>query len=413
MKRHTPNKYLALELGTQFERLKYGYATVYGKTYCPFPPRKIAIEASSFCNLRCIHCAHGISPDGSERMTRRKNHMSLDLFKHIADDAAKFRNRTKLVFALMGEPLMNKNLPEMISYAHEKGLWTQVNTNSVLLNQKKGRELIDAGLDFIYLSLDGVTQKTYESIRIRGDFNQTLNNILDFVQLKYELNALDLTIHIGMTSEIINRSELDIFVKEFSKLPIDAVYSPLLFNWLSAIEWVESPLNKAQDIPLQEYPVCNSPYDIPGIQSNGDFIPCMYDFDGRYVSGNVGQQSIMDLWNNERTQNFRDAILKRDYNAIEEKGPMCSQCTILWNSHYSIKSHMKDALAQVMRYTMAGIKEYFNTGKRRRHLHKKYIFLREFREQFIQQLELHAKEDPAFSHTYERVVRDGVLEVRL
>lgn len=413
MNRHTPLKYLKLELGSQLERFKYALATTKGWSYCPFPPRKIAIEPSSFCNLRCIHCAHGDSAEGVSRMTRPKSNMSLDVFKKITDEASRFRNRTKFVFAMMGEPLMNKKMVEMIAYAHKKGVWTQLNTNAVLLSRKKGEELIDAGLDFMYLSLDGITRETYEKIRVRGDFERVLTNILDFIELKYQKGALDLTIHIGMTAEIINRGELDFFVKEFSKLPLDAVYSPMLFNWLSAIEWADGPEAHAGKADLKDYPVCNTSWDVPGIQANGDFVPCLYDFDGRYSAGNVADNTILELWNNERLIKFRRAVLNRDYAAIEENGPMCSQCTILWNSHYQIKPGMRDALGQIFNYSVKALKDYHNARSRRNRLTEKYAYLRDFREQFVKNLQSYSDVQEEYSHVYNQVLKDGVLEVRV
>lgn len=411
MKRFNRYDYLRIELGTQWKRLRYVWSASQGKSYCPFPPRKIAIEASSFCNLRCIHCAHGDSPEGVERMTRHKSMMSLDLFKKIADEATAFKNSTKIVFALMGEPLLNNKLTDIVAYAHEKGLWSQVNTNCTLLSKKKSEALIDAGLDFIYLSLDGITKETYERIRIRSDFDRIINNILDFIELKYEKGAEDLIIHIGMTGEIINRSEIDIFVEEFSKLPINAVYSPLLFNWNGAIEWVNPELNTLQTETSSNYPVCNSSYDICGIQSNGDFTPCIYDYDGKYISGNIRDHTIMELWNNDKTQNFRRSINERNYNSIEANGPLCSKCTLLWNHYYQINPSLTENLKQVYKYTSRAFKDFFNTRDRKKRLFEKYLFLREQRESFLKGLgkqRIHGE-----SKWFKVVEKEGILEVSL
>lgn len=411
MRRFNRYNYLKVELGTQWNRLQYAWTTSYGKSYCSFPPRKIAIEATSCCNLRCIHCAHGAAPDGKVRLTRPQSMMDFDLFKKVMDEASEFKNSTKIVFALLGEPLLHKSLPDMVAYAHSKGLWTQVNTNCTLLTREKGEALINAGLDFIYLSLDGITKQTYERIRVRSDFNKVMHNILNFIELKFEKGALDLSIHVGMTGEIINRSEIDIFVKEFRKLPINAVYSPLLFNWNGAIEWVNPVLDTLQTRSCAHYPVCNSSYDICGIQSNGDFIPCIYDYDGKYISGNAGQHTIMELWNNERTQNFRRAINSRKYSAIEANGPLCSQCTLLWNPHYQVNHSLMGNLQQIYRYACKAFDDFFNTPARNDRLYEKYLFLRGQREEFLDGL---AKQTiPEKSKWFEVVEREGVLQIAL
>ena len=414
MKRFTPLDYFRLELGSQWRRLAYAWAVSQGRDYCHFPPRKIAIEASSFCNLRCIHCAHGTPPDGvGERMTRTKSHMSMDLYRKIVDEAAGFHNSTKLVFALMGEPLMNKNMVDMIAYAHGKGLWTQVNTNAVLLDRRRAEGLIDAGLDFIYLSLDGITKETYEKIRVRGDFDRVLGNILDFIELKYVKKAFDLTIHIGMTAEIINRSEIDLFVKEFSKLPLDAVYSPQLFNWLSAIEWANPDEGEASRLCHMDFPVCNSSYDICGIHSNGGFVPCIYDFDGRYVSGNVNNQSILELWNNHRTRLFRKAINDRDYSLIEENGPMCSQCTILHNPQYQVIPGLAANLKQIAQYTGKAFRDWRGASTRRAQAYDKFLWFREHRREFVAGLGQNNAAAPKEETYFNVVQQDGVLRIHL
>lgn len=411
MKRFGPWDYLKLEMGTQWHRLAYADATSRGKSYCNFPPRKIAIEATSFCNLRCIHCVHGVGENGKERLTRTKSMLDIDLFKKVIDEAAEFRHSTKVVFALLGEPLLNRRLEEMVAYAHSRGIWTQVNTNCTLLTKKRGEDLIEAGLDFIYLSLDGITKETYERIRVQSDFDRVLNNILNFIELKFEREAWDLTIHVGMTGEIINRREIDVFVREFSRLPIDMVYSPLLFNWNGAIEWADEDLKKGQGRDQKSYPVCNSAYDICGIQSNGDFVPCIYDYDGKYVSGNVRDHTLMELWNNERTQNFRRAINARDYRPIEERGALCTECTLLWSPHYQIKPSLSENLSQVAQYTGKALKTFFTKPAKKARLYEKYCFLRDQREDFLRELSREAYGGE--SKWFEVVRTQGVLQVEL
>lgn len=408
MNRFRPVDYLLLELGSQLRRFGYTFSTVTGSDRCFCPPRKIAIEASSFCNLRCIHCAHGADENGKERLTRKKSNMTLDTFYKIADEASHFKNSTKLVFALMGEPLMNRNFIEMIRYAHSKGLWTQVNTNAMLLSKEKGKELIKSGVDFIYLSLDGITKETYESIRKRGSFTRVLNNILDFIETKYEMGALDLTIHVGMTAEIVNKHEIDTFVKEFSKLPIDAVYSPKLFNWLSAIEWAPSEQPNSKEIYR---PVCNSSYDICGIQSDGSFTPCIYDFDGRYVSGNVNEDSILSLWNNDLTRNFRRAIVNRNYYEIEKNGPMCSNCSIMWNPQYQVQTSLLNNFKSIVSYTRKAFATYNNKENRRLHSLSKYRTFKINRESFFNNLVNSNTNQYQESKMFDIVQTDGVLRL--
>ncbi len=409
--RFTPLDYLKLELLTQWNRLRYSWAVTRQVTNCKFPPRKITIEASSGCNLRCIHCGHGEPGDGRpDRMTRAKRMMPMEIYKKTIDEASNYTPRPKIIFALMGEPLLHKQLPEMVAYAHERGFWTQVNTNATLLTKEKGRALIEAGVDMVYLSFDGVTKETYERIRVRSDFEKVLNHILDFIELKYQMNADGLTIHTGMTGEIINQYELDVFVREFTKLPVNAVYSPILFNWIGEVDWAGENLEDLQVRNRSEWPACNTTYDIVGIQADGNFIPCIYDFNGKYTSGNIGKQSVQELWNNERTQNFREAVHSRDYTKIEEKGPMCSQCTILWNPRYNIDPSLLGNLKNVVLYSLMGFVDFFMTPIRRKRLRKKYDYFKNNRKEWRENLDKQVA--PLKGEMIEVVREQGYLHVR-
>lgn len=411
LKRFTPLDYLQQELRTQWTRLSYSWAVSRKKVECSFPPRKITIEASSGCNLRCIHCGHGEPGDGRpDRMTRPKRMMKMEVYKKTIDEAAMCSPKPRIIFALMGEPLLHKKLPEMVAYAHARGLWTQVNTNATLLTREKGQALIEAGLDMIYLSFDGVTKETYERIRVRSDFEKVLNHILDFIELKYEMNADGLTIHTGMTGEIINQFELDVFVREFTKLPVNAVYSPVLFNWIGEVDWAGENLEELQVRDRSEWPACNTSYDIIGIQADGNFIPCIYDFNGKYTSGNIETESVQELWNNERTQTFRQAVQSRDYSKIEEKGPMCTKCTILWNPRYNIDPRFLGNIKNVLLYTLIGFVDFCMTPIRRRRLRGKYEYFRKHRQEWRKNLDNQVA--PIRGEMIEVVREQGYLKVR-
>jgi radical SAM protein with 4Fe4S-binding SPASM domain len=279
-----------------------------------------------------------------------------------------------------------------------------------MLTTTVGEALIDAGVDMVYLSFDGVTKETYERIRVRSDFERVLTHILDFIELKFRKGADGLTIHVGMTGEIINQHELDVFVREFSKLPVDSVYSPLLFNWIGEVGWAGENLGDLQTPDRAQWPVCNTSYDIIGIQANGNFIPCIYDFNGKYVSGNVRFQTMQELWNNDRTQRFRRAVQTRDYGLIEEKGPMCSQCTILWNPRYNVDPSLAGNLRTVGAYVLNGVKDFATTPIRRARLRKKYQYFQQHRKQWRDNLAQQAA--PEQGKLIDVVRKTGFLQIR-
>jgi len=113
------------------------------------------VEITNKCNLRCIMCKR-YSMFGEGR------HMPFDDFKLILE---KIPTVTQIHFQGYGEPLLNPQMPDMVSYAREKKLWTSTSTNGLLLSPEKSLSLMEAGLDEIGISVDGSTAKTYQKIR--------------------------------------------------------------------------------------------------------------------------------------------------------------------------------------------------------------------------------------------------------
>ncbi len=410
-KRFNSLDYLIRDLWTQFRRLSFGHTVWRGSTYCPYPPRKIAIEPSSFCNLNCIHCAHGIGSDGKERFRRKKSLLDFDLYKKITDEASQFKYSTRFVFALMGEPLMNKKFVDMIAYAHKKGIWTQLNTNAVLLDPHTAESLIDAGLDMIYFSLDGITKETYEKIRQRSNFSKVYENVINFIELKFKKNAKNLIIHVGMTGEAENSHELDIFFREMRKLPVNGVYSPLLFNWNGEIEWANSELEKLNSLNTdQRPPVCNPTFDMCGIQANGNFTACIYDHEGKHISGNVKDNTILELWNNKRTRQLRKAVLDGKYSVVEKNGLLCSMCTLKYNPVYQIDNRLLGNLKNTAQWSSKALIEFFDTPLRHRRLDKKAAWLMANKEVFLN--DLNANHHTQKKNRYDEVRDRGVILIK-
>src|SRR3989344_7757326 len=117
-------------------------------------PYLAMLETCNFCNLRCPTCT---TPQS--KITRQKEILSFENCKKIIDN---IKNDISVLLPwFSNEPLLNSDLSEIIKYAAENNIYTMVSTNAVLLTEKKGRELIEAGLDEILLCLDGTSRRSY------------------------------------------------------------------------------------------------------------------------------------------------------------------------------------------------------------------------------------------------------------
>src|SRR3712207_112994 len=75
----------------------------------------------------------------------------------------------------------------MVRYASDRGVRMGFNTNGTLLTPARSRELIEAGLGWLHVSLDGATAATYEGVRDGSDFALVRRNVLALVATRRRL----------------------------------------------------------------------------------------------------------------------------------------------------------------------------------------------------------------------------------
>ena len=172
-------------------------------------PLIVSLEVTSKCNLRCIMCGfHSIHK--KDRAEGR--HMSMELFMR----AMPFMERAELVpLCGGGEPLLNFRLPEMLRKITDIGVSTTITTNGILLNTDHIREIVDSGLTYIEVSVDG--SRSYE--RIRGvPFNRLEENLKKLAGYKQENRKRTPIIDLSYTAMRDTLMELDDIVRLGSEI---------------------------------------------------------------------------------------------------------------------------------------------------------------------------------------------------
>ena len=176
-------------------------------------------------------------PTGLHIDTRPKGYMEWDLYTSIIDEIAPFAEA--VVLHSWGEPLLHKRIFDMIRYAKERGLWVETSTNATRLTEEVARKLLAAGLDRIYLSMDGLTKETYEKVRVKGNFEDVLGNIERFLDLKHELGSpIEADIQIVRLSE--TDAEVEEFVERWNSKHADLINIKELDTWGGQIDEVSS-----------------------------------------------------------------------------------------------------------------------------------------------------------------------------
>ncbi|MBI5634035.1 MAG: SPASM domain-containing protein [Nitrospirae bacterium] len=141
-----------------------------GRTRLLSYPYILILDPSNICNLQCPLC-----PSWQDTTSRPKGKMDIHLFRKIMAEAGPYIITVNL--CNWGEPFLNPDLSEMIAVAKRYSIVTGLSTNLNYLPDDAAEQVMDAGIDIIVISLDGITQETYSKYRQGGELQKVLANI--------------------------------------------------------------------------------------------------------------------------------------------------------------------------------------------------------------------------------------------
>jgi MoaA/NifB/PqqE/SkfB family radical SAM enzyme len=139
---------------------------------------KIYIEPTVACNLDCITCFRNAWDQPIGRMTE-------ETFENIFNSLKQMDPIPDVYFGGIGEPLFHVKTIEWIRrIKQELGVKVELITNGTILTEKKSRELIDAGLDILWVSLDGATSEGFADVRLGAELPAILENLRRLFKLR-------------------------------------------------------------------------------------------------------------------------------------------------------------------------------------------------------------------------------------
>ncbi len=151
-----------------------------GRTELKGKPYVIFVDPINLCNLKCPLC-----PTGTGSLQRAQGQMSLDEFKHVIDHVSPWAY--EVVLYNWGEPLMNRQIFEMVDYARSKNLGTSMSSNLTVVRPGAIDALLESGLENLSISIDGASQETYGKYRVGGDFSKVMANLRALLERREQL----------------------------------------------------------------------------------------------------------------------------------------------------------------------------------------------------------------------------------
>lgn len=314
-------------------------------------PGFLQIEPVGQCNLRCRMCPVQFRTDGAHG--EPPAFMRYIDFCRIIDQ---FPDVSELQLQGLGEPMMHLHLFDMVRYAVARGIQVSINTNLTILSERRAEDCVRSGLHTIHVSIDGASAAVYEAIRVRARFDKVLRNLRRLTHAKAQLQS-ELP-HICLVCVVMrsNLSELPDLVRfaheegidvlsvqhlchDFSESTLPEQYRPmrafieqetLLNEDISLVEdffGLARQTAQALGIELRLPNVrpkrhapgvtgrarCDWPWRGAYVSYDGRAMPCcMVGTPDRINFGNMADEGVVAIWNNDAYNTFREKLASDD-----------------------------------------------------------------------------------------------------
>jgi radical SAM protein with 4Fe4S-binding SPASM domain len=271
-------------------------------------------------------------------MTRDLGFISLDLYQKAIDELSE-RNPALIGTDILwlhhfGESLLHPEFSACIRYASDKNIRTGLSINPIMLNDEVIDTLLSAPPPILYISLDGHDDESFFKIRgVKNAYVRSKDRLLSFLRRKIETNSSVVTV-LSMIDFGLNSASIEVTRKSWESTPgIDHFLPKAFTTWDGSAADVNGLILNGKPPHINKSSVrCTWPWNRMTILWDGDVVPCCFDYDGKYVLGNIKISSLSDIWNGEKIQKLRNEFISNNV-----RNALCMNCERLYLPGESIK----------------------------------------------------------------------------
>lgn len=281
-------------------------------------PLALHLEVVASCNLTCTHCFAGALPRKDKSLTLKE----LDiLFSELAGMGT-FR-----LGLTGGEPLLRKDIFEVIDLAVHHGLCPCITTNGLLITEEIAREFGKRELVWLNVSLEGATAETNDRVRGSGTFQKVQEKLavlgrharftLAFTIMKSNVHEIqqcaDLAYRVGAHTAVFrplypvgeakNHLELMPTFQEYNEAlnQLVGLQEDSSFDLCNIDPFSPLARQATQSVIYQNYG-CGAGNLVCSISVGGDVNPCSF-LGSDFVAANIRNRSFSDIWHHSQMFN--------------------------------------------------------------------------------------------------------------
>ncbi|MGE4232303.1 MAG: radical SAM/SPASM domain-containing protein [Bacteriovoracia bacterium] len=284
-------------------------------------PYSAHIDIASLCNFRCTFCFQSDKQALKEKGVKQ-GFMDINLFKKIVDDLKLFPRKLKKVkIGNHGEPTLHKKLPEMVAYLRDADVAETIElfTNGALLKPSLNLALVEAGLQRMNISVEGMTSEVYQKTAgVSINMDEFVNNIRHL----YE-NKKQLVLYVKIVDTYMNEQDREEFYKRYGDIADEVFIERVVPQWPEHSKFEVDDMGMYRQKSKKKKDVCPFPFMYLHFNSDGSVAGCTLDWSREVLIGDANKETAFDIWNGERLKQLQVKMLQKQRDQI----PICKDCS--------------------------------------------------------------------------------------
>ncbi|MCQ2505782.1 MAG: radical SAM protein [Lachnospiraceae bacterium] len=288
-------------------------------------PFVVFVDPSGACNLSCKFCPCNMV---DYMNLERHKIMSLETYNMIINQLLEFDEQIKVINLYgFGEPLMNKNIAEMVRILKRKKVCREVRitTNGLLLNRKLSDALVEAGVDMVRFSIEALNSDDYKNV---CNIDMNYQALVDNISYLYNISRGTKTkVSVKILNVALrNNADANMFYDMYEAISDYTYIQDTTQAWAEFDAYVPEGNYEAGNIGdmMDKDKICSFPLTTMTVHSNGAICVCPQDWKFATQYGNVEEISLKDAWNSKKLF----GICKAHLSGNRWKMPYCKDCNV-------------------------------------------------------------------------------------